>query len=291
MTTDVHTSELLLAYDGDCPMCLATIGTLLRFGLVRAEQTRANYDLEGDDLEAARAAGIRNQLVVIDLATRQTRAGADALIWIIGETTGNRALVWLLRLPGVRHLLRYGYETVSYNRRVISPPRHQIVCDCEPEVTVGRRMTLVVPLLLAGVLLWSGFGAAAFAGWGLGPSLAGAGWALLAAGAGPALLAILGFVRLGGLPGLDYAAHLTVTLFVGGLVMLPATILALLVPTGALLAIAGVSLVVALALMFRMQRRRVKAVGLGPAWLYGWAIVTLASGGCAIAAGFAGFFS
>ena len=87
------------------------------------------------------------------------------------DTTGNNLLVRLFGLPGFRHLLRVGYEAISYNRRIISPPRNQIVCDCEPEATFAHRLTLIVPVLLFAVLLVALFGATAFHAGELGDAL------------------------------------------------------------------------------------------------------------------------
>ena len=121
--------------------------------LVRAEQTRSNHDLEGADLESVRAAGIRNQVVVLDPQTRETRVGSEGLVWLIGDNLGNPLFMRIWSWPGFRQVMRLGYEAISYNRRVISPPRHRIVCDCEPEVTVARRMSLIVPVLLLSLVL------------------------------------------------------------------------------------------------------------------------------------------
>jgi len=273
MSTAIKQSEKLLAYDGDCPMCLATVSLLTRLRLVRPEQTRSNHDLDGADLEAARRAGIRNQLVVIDPQTRETRAGSDGLLWIIGDNTGQHLLVRLLSLPGFRHLLRYGYETVSYNRRVISPPRHQIVCDCEPEVTLARRLALVVPLLIIVVVIVAGFGAAAFSSFAVGDALAGAVYMPLAVLAPWAVLAAAGLVCLKGIERIDYVAHLTVTLLTGALMLVPAALLAPIVPRGAWLALSGALVPVGFGLMFLMQRRRVAAMRLSRAWLWAWTLV------------------
>jgi predicted DCC family thiol-disulfide oxidoreductase YuxK len=286
MSTDLKTSELLLAYDGDCPMCLATIRMLLRLGLVRAEQTSANYDLEAADLEAAQQAGIRNQLVVIDQATRETRSGSDALLWMIGDNPRYRLLARLLGLPGLRQLLSYAYKTISYNRRVISPPRHQIVCDCEPEVTVARRLTLIVPLLLATTLLVAGFGAAAFVGWRLGDAATGAVFTLIAFGTGWVLLVAAGFVLLREMQRIDYLAHLVVTMFAGAIVLLPAAVLTPFVPLPVSIGLACVSVSAAFAIMFAMQRRRVAALGIGSGWLWAWAVVLLLTTGGSIVSHF-----
>lgn len=275
MATDVKTAAVqkVLAYDGDCPMCLATVAMLLRLGLVRPEQARSNHELEGADLEAARQAGIRNQLVVLDRETRETRAGSDGLLWIIGENTGHHFLVRLLGLPGIRQIVRLKYETISYNRRVISPPRHQIVCDCEPEVTVGRRLLLVVPLVLTTLGLTAAFGAAVFARWGVGDASEGAIFLPIAAGAGWVVMIAAGLFLLGGMTKIDYVAHLAVTMFAGALVLVPAMLLTLVLPRPAAMAVDGAAVLAGFALMFAMQRRRVGAIGLNRVWLWAWAVV------------------
>jgi predicted DCC family thiol-disulfide oxidoreductase YuxK len=277
MTTDVKTSEKILAYDGDCPMCRATVALLLRLKLVRPEQLRSNHELEGADLEAAQRAGIRNELVVLDPASGETRAGSDGLLWIIGENTNHHLLVRLLGLPGIRQIVRWKYEAISYNRRVISPPGHQIVCDCEPDVTVGRRLTLIVPLVVMATAIVAGFGAAVFAGGNIGAAPAGAVFAVIAGGLGWVVMIAAGLVLLRGMLRVDYAAHLAVTLFAGALVLVPAMLLTLVLPWGAAAAVDALAVLAAFALMFAMQRRRVAALGLGRGWLWAWAIVLVAA--------------
>jgi hypothetical protein len=173
-------------------------------------------------------------------------------------------------------LVRVGYETVSYNRRVISPPRHQIVCDCEPEVTIGRRLMLIVPLVVATIAI-----VALFAG-----SVAG----VLAAGAGWLVMIAAGLVLLGGMLRLDYAAHLVVTMFVGALVLLPAALLRFVLPGDVAAVVNGVSLVAAFALMFAMQRRRVAALKLNSIWLWAWAILVAATIGAEVFSHYRGTF-
>jgi predicted DCC family thiol-disulfide oxidoreductase YuxK len=283
MTTAVKTTEKFLAYDGDCPMCLATVGMLLRFHLVKPEQTRANYDLEDAELEAARRAGIRNQLVVFDPRSGETRPGSDGLLWIIGDNPRYRWLALLLGLPGIRQVVRFKYEAISYNRRIISPPRHQIVCDCEPEVTVGRRLTLIVPLVIAAASVVAGFGATVFHSWHLGDAAEGAVFSLIAGGCGWLIMAIAAFVLLRVMPALDYVGHLAVTMFAGALALLPAALLTLVVPREAAIAVDALAVLAGFALMFAMQRRRVGALKLKAAWLWAWTLaVVLGTAGCVL---------
>jgi hypothetical protein len=272
MTNSVKSGEKILAYDADCPMCGSTIAWLLRAGLLKPQQTRGNHDLAGDEREAALAAGIRNQLVVLDPETGETRAGTDGLLWIIGDNTGHPLLVRLLSLSGLRQALRWGYETISYNRRVISPPRHQVVCDCEPEVTAARRWMLIGPTLAAALLVVALFGAAVFLGWELGDGWSGALFMEVAAGSGWTALVLAALVGLRGGQRGDYLAHLAVTLFAGALVLVPSSLLVPLVPRPGLVVLDGVSVLASFWLMFRMQRRRVAAAGLAQRWLWAWVV-------------------
>jgi predicted DCC family thiol-disulfide oxidoreductase YuxK len=270
MASSVKSGEKILVYDGDCPMCTATIARLLGAGLIKSEQVISNHDLAGADLEAALAAGIRNQLVVLDPETRETRAGSDGLLWIIGHNTNHRALVRVLSLPGLRHLLRWGYETISYNRRIVSPPRHQVRCDCEPEVTLARRLMLIVPLLSAALLLAGLFGASVFVGGALGQASSGALLMMAAEGVLVMALVIAACITLRGEQRVDYVAHLSVIVFIGSLVLIPATSIAPFCPPAVAITLGGLALLAGLILTLKMQFRRVAGLGLSARWLWAW---------------------
>jgi predicted DCC family thiol-disulfide oxidoreductase YuxK len=270
MASSVQSSDKILVYDSDCPMCTAAVARLLRMRLVKREQAVSDQDLAGPDLEAAQAAGIRNQLVVLDPETRETRAGSDGLLWIIADNTNHRALVRLLSLPGLRHLLRWGYETISYNRRIVSPPRHQVRCDCEPEVTLTRRLMLIVPLLSAALLLAGLFGASVFVGGALGQAGSGAVVMVAAEGALVMALAIAACIALGGGQRVDYVAHLSVTVFASSLVLIPSTLIVPFCPPAVAITLAGLSLLAGLVLALKVQFRRVAVLGLSARWLWAW---------------------
>jgi hypothetical protein len=250
---------------------------LVSMRLVRPEQTHSNHDLAGADLAAAQAAGLRNELVVLDPLSRETRSGTDGLLWILDDNTGHHVLVRLLALRGFRHVLRWGYQVISYNRRIISPPRHQIVCDCEPEVTLARRASLIVPLALASILLAAVVGGATFRACDWGPALEGA-WCTEAA-IGLAWLALVAaaLVGLRSVKRIDYLGHLAVTTLVAMLVMVPPSLIALALPTAAATALVGLAGAGSLALSSAMQRRRTQALGLSRAWLVGWPVTIVAA--------------
>lgn len=279
MTTDLKTANKFLAYDGDCPMCTSSVRLLVRLKLVTPEQTRSNHLLTEEDLKTAQAAGIRNQLVVIDPRTREARKGTDGLLWILRDNTGNHFLVRLLGLPGFRHALRWGYAIVSYNRRIISPPRHQIVCDCEPEVTLARRLSMVVPALIVTIAITAIFGAAVFRGWELGDALTGAWFMEVAAGSGWVALVLAAAALLPREKLIDYFAHLTMTMLAGVLLLVPASLLTPLVSRQGLIALDCLSVLASFSLMFKMQQRRVKALAISSRWLWAWVVAFLVGAG------------
>lgn len=72
---------------------------------------------------------------------------------------------------------------------------------------------------------------------------------------------------------IDFIAHLTVTMFVGVMALAPAGLLSLLpLPWQVQLAIACVSAIVGVALMYPMQRRRSAALGLSSLWRWAWVV-------------------
>ncbi len=283
MTTDIRTAEKFLTYDGDCPMCIASVGALVNWGLVRPEQTRANHDLDPLDAELARDAGIRNQLVVIEPNSRETRVGTAGLLWIIGETPGCGLATKLLSLPVLRHLLSFGYKAISYNRRIISPPKHQIICDCEPQVTIGRRLSLIAPLVVLSSLVVAAWGAAVFVGCELGTAAAGARLATVATLSGWSIMTLTGFALLGGMRGLDYLGHLAVTMFAGALILLAAAVVIPWLPRPPAAALAVLSLMYCFSKMFSMQLHRARSTQLPLAWVWGWTVVMLIAFGTTLA--------
>jgi predicted DCC family thiol-disulfide oxidoreductase YuxK len=272
VTTPVAPGRKLLVYDGDCPMCTATAALLQRAGWIAPEQARSNADLSPADSRTVETAGIRNQMVVLDPVTRETRTGVDAILWILAENKGDPWWLRVLSLAPLRHLMGAAYQVVSYNRRVISPPAQRVRCDCEPDVTLARRLSLVAPLAVLSVLIAGLLGAAVAYGGGFTDWRAGALALTVAAGLGWLAMGLAAIGLLRGEQRLDYLAHLAVTAFVGAVVLLPAGLLAWWLPREANLTLAGVSILASFAIMLGMQRRRLAFLGLSRRWLWAWCI-------------------
>lgn len=275
-TTPVARGEKFLTYDGDCPMCTATVGMLVRGRLVTERQVRSNHDLDGELLHLAQNAGIRNQLVVIDPASGTTRTGVDGLLWLVRDTHPRAWWPGVAALPGIRHLLQLGYEIVSYNRRILSPPKHRIRCDCEPQATVGRRLSLIVPATIAAAGLLGLAGAGLFRGLEIGAPLIGAALVTLAAALPWIALAVAAAIALHGEQRIDTFAHLAVTALVGAALLAPVAMAWWLTPT-ATIVLASAATLVSARQMFRMQRKRVPAADLSEHWLAAWVAANAAS--------------
>lgn len=235
------TTSRTLVYDGDCSMCRRLSALAERRWLVGSARRLPHDAFEGEEAERLEAAGIRNELAVIDESSGEIRSGYDGILWLL-EGGLLRWLVPLLRFPPVRWLLRHDYRLVAYNRRILAPPRRNAACACDPDLHRGYRWAFIVA-----ALLWTGiFGAIAGLGlwtdqelYGQRPvplgGVHGTAWTgvfLLVGWAATALLAL----RLPAPRGLDYLGHMAWTY---AAMVLPLILAVFLVLLGFLLAVAG----------------------------------------------------
>jgi predicted DCC family thiol-disulfide oxidoreductase YuxK len=151
----VDAARRILVYDGDCPMC-RTFSELARWRWLVGDAGTMRHDaFEGEEAARLEAAGIRNELAVLDRTTGEIRSGYDGIVWLLQE---GRVpwLAALLAFPPVRWLLRHDYRLVAYNRRILAPPRRRAACACDPDLHRGYRWAFIVA-----ALLWTGLIAAA----------------------------------------------------------------------------------------------------------------------------------
>ena len=119
-------AQLTVWYNTKCPVCNAGIGWQ-RNRLVRAARAGRiefrDINLEPDAL-ARFGAGIedvRRRLHGVDVQGRLV-VGADCAITIWRATPGDAWLAWLVGLPGIRQIARFGYDRFAdllyaWNRR------------------------------------------------------------------------------------------------------------------------------------------------------------------------------
>jgi len=155
-----------LIYDGDCPMCGWISRRFGDLGLVDDAHRRPYQTFDGDLAARLEAAGIRNEMLVLDAATGELRAGIEGFLWLLPGTRWSW-LSGLLSLAPMRALMQLAYRTIAYNRRVVAPPPRGIVCACDPDPHAGFRALLIVVLTvfdLLGALLLGLAASAAFGG-------------------------------------------------------------------------------------------------------------------------------
>lgn len=136
-----------LVYDGDCPMCGWIADRFIELGLVDADHRRPYQSFEGDLARQMEAAGIRNEMLVLDAETSELRAGIEGFLWLLSDSRWS-FLAPLLDLAPLRGLMRVGYRTIAYNRRLLVPPPRGIVCACDPDPHTGFLSLLLVGLTL-----------------------------------------------------------------------------------------------------------------------------------------------
>ena len=136
----------ILVYDGDCSMCAWLSRRSVDLGLVSEEGRRPYQSFEGELALRMEEAGIRNEMLVLEPATGELRAGIDAFLWLVADSRW-RPLGRLAALAPVRALLGIAYRTIAYNRRVLAPPPRGITCACDPDPHAGFRAFFVFVLL------------------------------------------------------------------------------------------------------------------------------------------------
>lgn len=116
-------ARLVVLYDSDCGLCVATAGALVRHDPAGA--------LELLPLQRARASGrpileriaathdLHAELHVVDEASGRVRSGGAALAEILGRLPRGRWPAALLRRAPLAWLLGLGYALVARNRRAI----------------------------------------------------------------------------------------------------------------------------------------------------------------------------
>ena len=74
--TEPGRTEKVLVYDGECPFCAGVARAAVRTGLVAPAGTLAFQDAEPALAERLRAAGIADELLVLERGTGELRSGA-----------------------------------------------------------------------------------------------------------------------------------------------------------------------------------------------------------------------
>jgi hypothetical protein len=256
-------SGKVLVYDGDCPICIRGSERFVRWGLVPEERRREFQSYEGEPAERLAAAGFRNEMAVFEPASGEIRTGIPGFLWLLRDGRFG-PLARLLDRPLFVASLTGVYHLVSYNRRILAPPRSAVRCACDPDDRPGYQIALLVLLLVFTLGVGALLGAAVAAGSGMAPPRAGALRGLLAAGAGWAALAVAALVAVPGDVRLRFLAHLAVVAAIGAAVLLPATLLAPFLRGASLWIVIALSAAASLWAMAGQLPLRLRYLGLWP---------------------------
>jgi hypothetical protein len=145
--------NMMLVYDGNCPLCVQAVQTLSTLGFLEGIQPQPWQSLSTCD--ATLAERIKTEFLLIEPNNNQVQGGFEALAYLMGKrfswTKG------LLSMPSVMTIGIILYKIVSMNRRVLAPSGN-IPCDCDPPFHLGWRAALWVLLLLISVVVSTVFG-------------------------------------------------------------------------------------------------------------------------------------
>lgn len=143
-----------LIYDGACPLCTGIVRGLRQLGLKESarfiswqEATKETPTLAQSEL----AEKIRGEVLLL-LPDSKVLSGVPAFARLLEQKKPTRRLGHFLKMPGIAGAAEWLYQTVAFNRRVLTPPSNPaIACACDPPENPSMRRRLYVLLLLVAV--------------------------------------------------------------------------------------------------------------------------------------------
>lgn len=260
----------ILIYDDTCPMCAAYSSAFVKYGFLNRRlafsELKEQSFVSGINLERA-----RQEIPLADLSGGKTVYGMDALVLIL---SGKFSFVkQLMRIKPMYWFLKKLYATISFNRRIIIPPKNsKISCDCAPDFNLKYRVVFILFAILFSSLVswWFGEIVAAYFGRNGGGYqmllIAGTGWALQILLA----ISILKHQRM------DYIGHLSVIMIIGVLLLVPGNILSL-ITNYQYAIIPAISVCISSGVMLWQHSRRTAHLQLAQAWTLSWFLLLQAT--------------
>ncbi|MEC9475957.1 MAG: DCC1-like thiol-disulfide oxidoreductase family protein [Planctomycetota bacterium] len=139
----------LLAYDGDCRMCIRSIHSLELLGLLEGVNTEAAALVTGDDRQLLDTHRRSGEIVLLDAERQDVKTGAAAFRWLLQRKLP-RFVGALLDLAPIFLLMCIGYRFIASWRRLISPPLSAPDPTFpEPEWVARYRMIGAIALIAA----------------------------------------------------------------------------------------------------------------------------------------------
>ena len=142
-----------LVYDSECPMCDLYTRGFIKAGMLgadgRVEYGCAKVPVEFNNQRAC------DEIALVDYNTGTVTYGLDSLIKVIGHSFP--VLAYILSFKAIRWPLAKFYFFISYNRKVIAPPRvFEKRGSCTPAYHPGYRTAYIIfAWLVASIILAS----------------------------------------------------------------------------------------------------------------------------------------
>jgi hypothetical protein len=134
-------SNHTLIYDSDCPMCDLYTRSFIGAGLLD-EKGRVMYGCAKvpASFDNRRA---RDEIALVDYGSGTVTYGIDSLVKVLGHSFPSLAKI--ARFGPVSLFLRVLYSFISYNRKVIAPPKKfEQRGSCTPTYHFGYRVAYIV---------------------------------------------------------------------------------------------------------------------------------------------------
>jgi predicted DCC family thiol-disulfide oxidoreductase YuxK len=137
-----NTTQQILIYDKDCPLCCWYTQLFIRKGLL-SESGRIPFNeaVNNPNLQFDHQLS-KNKIALVDFQSGSVTYGIDSLLAILGKRFGWMETIG--KFPPINWLLTLLYSFISYNRKVIVPSRCATNCECVPERNYYWRVAFIV---------------------------------------------------------------------------------------------------------------------------------------------------
>jgi len=148
----METSDKILIYDDDCPLCVAYTSAFVKTGLLTTEGRKSFTAVSPELLHSINWQRSINEIPLLDPATKQVWYGIDALLEILGQKC---ALIKTIgRVRPINWFLKKLYSFISYNRKVIVAAKTSpLKVDCTPSFHVFYRVLFLAIFLVVNTLM------------------------------------------------------------------------------------------------------------------------------------------
>ena len=139
----MKSSDKILIYDDDCPLCVAYTSAFVKTGILTTEGRQSFTAVSPELLHSINWQRSINEIPLVDPNTKQVWYGIDALLEILGQKC---ALIKRIgRVQPINWLLKKLYSFISYNRKVIVAVKTSpLKVDCTPSFNLFYRVLFMV---------------------------------------------------------------------------------------------------------------------------------------------------